>query len=117
MRSGGIPNFVDGVHCRIQSSIVTNRIVGSENIIVNGSWNTDDSDSVFFAENFGTSESTVSTDADQCINSALYQVFVRFFSTFGSFEFQRTCGFQNSSAFGDDVFHRSGSHSGKVVVD
>ena len=83
----GIAYFIDGIHNGVQCRIVSDRGVGSIEIVVYRSRQSYDGIVVFGGENARTGQCSVSSDYDKGIYAFFDECVVSDFSSFGRFEF------------------------------
>src|SRR5690606_34182831 len=87
VRSGRTPNSVDGFNGCIERSIVSDGVICSKNIIIDGSGDSDERKSKFFVKNGGTGKRTVTANYYQTFNPIVLKVFKCFFTSFLGSEF------------------------------
>lgn len=76
MRRGGIAQAVDRFHHGFQRGEVTDGVVGTGDIVIDGARQTDAREA-FFRQAFGAHVGTVATDHHQRVDAAILQVFNR----------------------------------------
>ena len=102
MRCGSITNLINSLHCCVYSCIKSDRILGTCNIQVDCSRNTDRIDSKV-CELLCTCKRTVTTDNYQSVDSMFFADFSTTLLTFRCTEFCTSCCIKDCSATFDCI--------------
>ena len=69
VRTGRVPDAVDGVQCRVDSRIKANGVIGTIEVVVDGTRRTHNRNIELPLQNHSSGEGTVPSDSDQPLDS------------------------------------------------
>ena len=98
-----IADFVDTLHNGIESRVITDSCVGTVEVIVNGTRQTDNGHIEFLGKNAGASERAVAANHHERVDFVAAHVVISELSSLGSLEFGATCRFQDSASHLNDI--------------
>ena len=98
MRGCRITDFIDTLHDRIQSRIITDRDIRTIQVIIDRTGQADNRIIKFLRKDTGSGQRPVTADGDQGIDAVLHQFVVSLLTAFRCFELRTTGRLQDSTA-------------------
>ena len=105
MAVGGVAYAIHAPHYGIERSVVANGVVGTIEVIVDSSGDTNDRHVKLTGKHLGTCECAITTNHHKCIDAMLAHVVIGLLATLRSQKFFAACGTQNCAATMYDIRH------------
>ena len=114
---GRVADLIHGFHNGIQCRIVSDRRIGTEQVVIDGSGHSDDREIVFRRENARSAERTVAADHHQCVDALGGHVLIGEFAAFGCHELHAAGRLEDRTPLLDDVAYVLGFERDDLIGD
>jgi hypothetical protein len=99
---GGVADFVDGLEGGVDSGIESDTVVGSGNVVIDGTGDTHNRKCKFFVDGAGTGEGSIPADDDKSVDFVFAKDLDGLFATGSLTKFGAAGGAEGGSTLGDD---------------
>ena len=117
MRVRRVADAVDVLNRGVERGVVTDRVVGPEEVVVDGAGAADDGDAVLFVQERRAHERTVPANGDERVEAGFFGLTRSLGAAFGRAELLGAGALENRPAFAEDVRDALAAHVDEVAVD